>query len=196
MLRFTCNRSNPLLTRVLWSVLMFSIAPSFSHWKRKSEAVTRILGKLENLDNSWGIALRYSTRDENIVANVRLNLGGQVRSIRELVKVGDSEGGRGGHEQPALETRHALVPARLTLQVSLALSYLEGSEGEYVKAAFKSYSLTLMVSSPSPILTYLVCLSSRFLLCSHRICSPGTVLRSENHLKILANLLSAHPSLC
>ena len=80
----------------------------------------------KNLDNSWGVALRYSTRDENIVAYVGLNLGRQVRSIRELVKVGDGEGGRGGHQQPALETRHALVPASLTFQVPLTLSYLEG----------------------------------------------------------------------
>ena len=83
-----------------------------------------IVGK--NLDNSWGVALRYSTRDENIVANVGLNLGRQVRSVRELVEVGNGEGGRGGHEQPALETGHALVPASLTLQVPLTLSHLEG----------------------------------------------------------------------
>ena len=37
ILRFTCNRSNPLLTKVLWSVLIFSIAPSFSHLKGKNK---------------------------------------------------------------------------------------------------------------------------------------------------------------
>ena len=82
--------------------------------------------RIENLDNSWGIALRYSTRDENIVAYVGLNPSWQVRSIRELVKVGNGEGGRGGHQQPALKARHALVPASLTLQVPLTLSHLEG----------------------------------------------------------------------
>ena len=81
--------------------------------------------KIDNLDNSWGVALRNSTRDENIVAYVGLNPGWQVRSIRELVKVGNGEGCRRGHEQPALETRHTLVSSCLTFQVSLALSYLE-----------------------------------------------------------------------
>ena len=71
--------------------------------------------RIENLDNSWGVTLRYSTRDEDIVAYVGFNPSWQVGSIRELVKVGNGEGGRGGHEQPALQTRHALVSSSLTL---------------------------------------------------------------------------------
>ena len=38
-------------------------------------------------------------------------------------------------------------------------------------------SLTLIVSSPSPILTYFVCLSSLFPLCNHLICSPATKIQ-------------------
>ena len=56
----------------------------------------------QNLDDGWRVALGNSTRDENIVANVGLDLGRQVGSIGELFKVGNFEFGRGGHQQSAL----------------------------------------------------------------------------------------------
>ena len=70
-------------------MLIFSIAPSFSHLKEERLSIGQDMVRIENLDNSWGVALRHSTRDENIVANVGFNPARQVRSLRELVKVGN-----------------------------------------------------------------------------------------------------------